>query len=328
MKDYTSGQRILKFLDILKELTDENHFITMKDIQERLQIQFNRNSIDMKTLRKDLATLKEFGFKIEEQTRPDKQKEYSLDTSFSSAELCILIDAVTSARFLTKKDTNDLIKKLKTLTSTHVGKKMTNALYVDQRIKTTNPHAKRWIESLHQAINEHVKIKFKYKRYNHKLEVVYGRNGDYYTVIPYALVWNHDYYYLIAKQHKDDTVFSHYRVDRMEDVQYTNEHFHRESFDIADYIKKTFHMYTGIVENIEVIFHNHLINVIVDTFGTNIDVTQVDSDHFKIKFQAAVNDGLFRWLLTWGSSAKVVAPTSLVTRMKEESEKFAHLYTS
>ncbi|PLR95765.1 hypothetical protein CVD19_13605 [Bacillus sp. T33-2] len=35
--------------------------------------------------------------------------------------------------------------------------------------------------------------------------------------------------------------------------------------------------------------------------------------------QAIISDGLVRWLMTWGSDAKVLTPPSLVERIKEEA---------
>nr|WP_131919803.1 WYL domain-containing protein [Heliophilum fasciatum] len=128
-----------------------------------------------------------------------------------------------------------------------------------------------------------------------------------------------------------ETGFRHYRVDRMESVSIkikkTIENtIEKTEFNVSEYVRKTFLMYSGEPEYIEIQFDNSLINVILDKFGQDIDIEKVDGNSFKIVFEAAVSDGLFRWVLSWGSDAKVLSPNSLIERIKTESHKVANLY--
>ncbi|MCW2278647.1 WYL domain-containing protein [Heliophilum fasciatum] len=100
----------------------------------------------------------------------------------------------------------------------------------------------------------------------------------------------------------------------------------KTEFNVSEYVRKTFLMYSGEPEYIEIQFDNSLINVILDKFGQDIDIEKVDGNSFKIVFEAAVSDGLFRWVLSWGSDAKVLSPNSLIERIKTESHKVANLY--
>lgn len=99
------------------------------------------------------------------------------------------------------------------------------------------------------------------------------------------------------------------------------------TFNLYNYRSKLFHMYTGEEQSIEVEFDNHLINVVIDRFGTGANIKKVDDYRFRLITLAIVSDGLVRWLLTWGSDAKVIYPPNLVTRMKEEARKLAEVYT-
>jgi predicted DNA-binding transcriptional regulator YafY len=85
-------------------------------------------------------------------------------------------------------------------------------------------------------------------------------------------------------------------------------------------------MYSGEESLIEIEFDAHLINVVIDRFGREVAVRPVEEDTFRMSTQAIISDGLVRWLLTWGSDAKVLTPLSLVERMREESEKFYKKY--
>lgn len=98
------------------------------------------------------------------------------------------------------------------------------------------------------------------------------------------------------------------------------------SFDMNKYLKKLFHMYAGDDISMEVEFDNHLINVVIDRFGPQADITPMNNGRFKLITSAIYADGLVRWLLTWGSDAKVLHPPKLVDRMKEETEKLYRTY--
>lgn len=49
---------------------------------------------------------------------------------------------------------------------------------------------------------------------------------------------------------------------------------------------------------------------------------------FLLKAQVAMSEGLIRWLFRWGSDVKVIHPQELVSRMKEEAEKYISLITN
>lgn len=143
---------------------------------------------------------------------------------------------------------------------------------------------------------------------------------------PYGLVWSQDFYYLIVEP-VGEKGKRHFRVDRMRNVFVSDNSFVKEAnFDMNEYLKKLFHMYVGEEITMEVEFDNHLINVVIDRFGPGADIRPMNNGRFKFFTKAILADGLVRWLLTWGSDAKVIYPQKLVDRMKEETEKFYHTY--
>lgn len=220
---------------------------------------------------------------------------------------------------------NIFMYRIKELAPISERKKLENLLFVDNQVKTTNKYVKNWIETIHGCISEKLIVKFKYQRFNKKKQLEYNRNGKVYEIKPYSLIWNQNYYYLIGKD-KYTNETKHFRVDRMAVVEYSNEDFQVEWFDTALYLRQTFHMYSGEVHRVKALFHHHLINVLIDYFGTELYVKQINEEHIVISFDAALSDGLVRWFLTWGSDAKVLAPQSLINRLKEESIKFYNQY--
>ncbi len=142
---------------------------------------------------------------------------------------------------------------------------------------------------------------------------------------PYALIWQNDYYYLIGRFIKTDEV-RHYRLDRMRNIHLTNERFIKKDFDLNEYVNQSFHMFAGEEIRIKIRFHLHLVNVVLDRFGHDANIKQLDDKHFLLTTKAKLSDGLINWILTWGHKAKVIEPEYVVQEMRERIQQMAALY--
>lgn len=215
---------------------------------------------------------------------------------FEIYELRLLIDAVSSARFITKNETEKIIEKLKTLTSRGLSKKLENRIHLGDMVKSENGKIKYYLDTLHSAISENKKVSFQYGNYNVNKEFIIHGNGELYMVQPYALVWNNDFYYLVAFDERKKSIV-HFRVDRMVSVSIEDEIFKKPEFDIAKHLKQSFNMYPGKEDFIEIQFKNKLINAVIDRFGVNMSSWKANDESFIISFKAAINEGLLRWIL-------------------------------
>ena len=71
-----------------------------------------------------------------------RQNKYYFDGRlFDVAELKILIDAVSSSKFITEKKSHELIRKLTTLTSEYNAEKLRRHVTVEGRVKSDNEKA-------------------------------------------------------------------------------------------------------------------------------------------------------------------------------------------
>lgn len=320
--------RLLKIRELLFAQTDEDHPLTLAQINQQLQLMYGEEYASQKnTIKQMIEHLKYSGFPIEEYVGNRKTTYYYHQyRKFEVYELRMLIDAVSSAKFITSEETIKLIEKIKTLTSTHLAKKLLHQISVSSELKALNKEVRYHIDKIHTSINERKMLSFQYGNYNVEKEFVLRHHEKVYTVIPLGLVWNSDYYYLVAK---DDcgAVIKHYRVDRMKQVDVSEIPFYSPDFNIAEHMKQTFNMYPGDLQYVEVLFDNHLINVVIDRFGKEVNIRKIDDRTFSIKIKAAVSEGLVRWLLTWGSDAKVIAPQILVDKMRAEAKKMFEHYS-
>jgi len=328
MGDISNKQRILNLMDIFKKETDEEHQLSLDDIYEKMVKMAGPNyNVNMKSIRGDIESLSNFGFNIDHEIGAHNKKLYYYqDREFEFYELRMLIDAVSSAKFITSDESQQLIEKLKNQTSNYLAKNLENQIFLEKKVKCENNSVRYFIDTIHRAIGGSFKIKFKYGSYDVNKNFNLNKNGSYYILKPYALVWNNDFYYIIGV-HGDKEKFCHYRIDRMRDVEISEKNFEKVNFEVSDYLNKTFNMYSGEVEIVKLKFHNSIINVVLDKFGKDIDIYSRDEDTFSIKVEAAVSEGLVRWLLTWGNDVEIISPNSLIMRIKEEVTKVYSKYS-
>jgi predicted DNA-binding transcriptional regulator YafY len=323
-------ERLLRLMTIFTQETDEDHELSLDEITLRFKqiygpdVKLNKNS-----LKDDINHLINHSFDVTiNQEKDGLPKYYSHQYRlFELHELRMLIDAVVSAKFITKQETRQLIDKIRKLTSSHQGKKLQNEIQVDSSIKSESPFIRLAIHDLHQAISERRIITFQYGRYDIDKKFNLSHGGSLYKVKPYALTWANDFYYLFAYYY-DAGEIRHYRVDRLRNVEVMNESFPYEAFDVSKYVQSTFHMFAGDEEWIKIKFHNQLINVIIDKFGKNVDIKKQDEDHFILSTKARISGGLVNWILSFGSKAKVISPVSLSDTVKQEIVNMNKLYQS
>jgi predicted DNA-binding transcriptional regulator YafY len=328
MAEVSNIKRLMAIKEILFEMTDEDHQLSLTEIISQLKYYFGSEfTITKNTVRNVIEELKDSGFNIEEEVRENNTVYYYHQyRKFEVHELRMLIDAISSARFITLEESNKLIDKVRSLTSKYLSKRLRNQIIVESAVKGENKEVKYHIDKIHNCISERKILTFQYGRYNLKKEYILSREGSLYKVKPLALVWNSDYYYLVAKPEGSDEI-KHYRVDRMRRLSVIDIISPNINFNITEHLNRCFNMYPGEVDYIEIHFRNQLINVVLDRFGRDINIRIVDKDKFAIKISASISEGLIRWLLTWGSDARVISPPDLVQKLKEEAERMYKQYS-
>lgn len=326
MVEINNIARIMKIKKILFEKTSDQHGLTLQQIIAELRRDFGEEyTPSLETIRRSVRELDASGFRIEEKRGSRNTVSYHHMKPFETYELRILVDALSSARFITAAEAGSIIGKLETLTNEGERSKLSNRVANNGMVRATNREVRYHIDKIHQALNERRQLCFQHGHYDINQEFVLRHGGAQYKVIPRALVWRNDYYYLVADQ-LPDYQRKNFRVDRMKSLEISNTYHDNEYFDLEAYMQGMFNMYPGSEERVKIHFHHSLINVVIDRFGLGDHIRLVDDRWFELSFRAVVNDGFIRWLLTWGSDAEVVSPAHLMKRMKREAEKMYELY--
>jgi predicted DNA-binding transcriptional regulator YafY len=305
----------LYLMKILLERTDEEHPMSVKEIIEQLG-HFGITT-ERKSLYTDIERLIDFGINVERQ-KSNSVGYFVGDREFELAELKMMVDAVQSSHFISAKKSEGLIRKIADLGSVHQAKQLNRHVFVDGQPKTVNESILYSVDAIHAAVNEQKKIGFKYFDYDAKKNRVYRREGERYIQTPVALCWKDDNYYLVAYSAEHGTL-RHYRVDRMDGVVMEDEprdDIGEERFDIAAYSKKQFGMYSGETVRVKLSFDPSLLNVALDRFGCDINITEESNGWVTFSADVSESHVFLGWMLQFGSRAKIISPDSMIEDMK------------
>lgn len=320
--------KLLYIAQILKDHTDIDHPITTRALIERLE------KLDIKAERKsiysDIECLRQFGMDIEYLSSRSEGGYYLASREFELAELKILVDMVQSSRFLTKKKSRELIRKLEGMAGRHEASQLQRAVYVGNRVKAENETVYYGVDMIHRAIQENKGISFQYFEYTVGKEQQYKKGGGRYLVSPYYLTWQNENYYLIGVDEQLGEI-RHYRVDRMKKIELlksgrqAQELF--QDFDIAEYTNAAFGMFGGTKTSVLLECHSSLIGVVLDRFGKELPIRKSDGEHFTARIDVVLSSQFYGWLAGLGNRMRILSPDAAVKDYSTYLNEIIDLYS-
>lgn len=312
---------------IMIEKTDDEHFLTMPEIQKALE--GYGVTADRKSLYDDLETLEILGIEVIGEKNGRSYAYHVGKKQFEIAELKLLVDAIQSSKFITEKKSNALIKKLTGFASDYEAAQLKRQVVVQGRVKTMNESIYYIVDDIYNAIRKNKKIRFEYLRWNINKEME-RRRDKVYEASPWALTWDDENYYLIAFDAEDDKI-KHYRVDKMRNIELSDENREGkeffERFDMAAYARMNFSMFAGKEVRVKLRFENDFIGVMLDRFGKDIPIHRSDKDGWsETSFDVALSDQFLGWVFSLGAHVKIVEPEEVVERFRNEIRHLNQMY--
>lgn len=321
--------KLYRLAQIMLENTDEEHYITMPEIKEKLEEY--EVTADRKSIYNDLKDLEKLGIEVEGEPVGNRYHYHVVERPFELPELKLLVDAIQSSKFITQKKTNTLIKKLEKLVSKYDAQKLQRQVYVSGRIKAMNESIYYTVDAIHNAISENRKIKFQYYQWNVKKEMELRHDGAWYHISPWGLSWDDENYYLVGYDSEAELI-KHYRVDKMLRIKMSTEaregKEHFKQLDMADYAKKSFGMFGGKEKTVKLLVDNRLAGVIIDRFGKDIMLIPADENHFTVNVDVHVSKQFLGWVFSLGEQVKILSPEEVVEQMQGEVKRLVEQYNS
>ncbi|MDI9243198.1 WYL domain-containing protein [Fusibacillus kribbianus] len=316
--DNDTRLRILYLYQMLLTQSDEEHPLSTKQITDRMMEQHNIH-MHRTTVPKDIELLRAAGFDIIGVRR--RAWEYHLaDRQFSLPELKLLIDAVQSSKFITEKKSKILIEKLISLTSENNADKLQRTVHITGRAKTDNEKGYYIVDAINDAMNAGVKISFLYFDYDGKKKQILRNDGNPYTVSPYDLIWDGDFYYLTGycDEREEVRVF---RVDRikkqpelLKDIMVKPP----KGYSVTKYTQEVFRMFdTQEISEVVLLCENSAMKSIIDRFGITIRTKSLDDEHFQVKVKVCAGPTFYRWVFGFDGKIKIVGPDEIKKQYRE-----------
>lgn len=324
-------EKLLYILDILKK-TDEQHPINTVEILKKLE---ERGLLaERKSIARDIAVLKETGYSI---ISCDELKKgfYMTDQLFEDYELKMLADAIAGAKFLTERDTENLLEKLVQLATPTGEEILKEQTVIDPEIKTANLTVRYNIDKIITAIKQRRRITFRYYERTEDGGLKLKRGGHVYEISPYYLVWSEDEYYLIGNSKSHDHL-THFHADMITSAEISElparpcteiEEF-RGGFSICEYLRRNVNMFTGPDADIEMLVDPSVIKDVVKRFGNEVRFEALPDGRSKAIVRAVESEGTLRWLCGFCvEELEVVSPASVRLAIGERAAMAAGVYS-
>ena len=300
--------RVLFLLKYLQQNSDEQHELTTAVLRKALSD--NGFAASLPTLRNDIQTLIDSGFDISVNEGAGISTTYSfVDRAWTTPELQILIDAVSSAPFLTTAKSKEIIRRLVELNSPSRQSGLNPSILLSEHVKADNNQILLIVQSIKEGIEKNRKIRFRYFNYGLDLKKHFRRDGEEYIISPYATVWKDDRYYLVGYSDKREKVVT-FRIDRMDYVTITDEERvpEPEDFHIQDYTDKIFNMFDGEEMEVTLRCKHSLVDHVVDKFGLKIKLENITDETFDVTVPVSLSGTFFAWLFLFAGEMTVVKP--------------------
>lgn len=315
--------KLLIIKDYLLKNSDENHPVTIPQIIEELA-RFDIKA-ERKSLYDDLEALRVYGLDIVQ----SKGNYYVGQRSFQTPELKLLVDSVQSSKFITQKKTMSLIKKIEELASAFDAQLLERQVYVRNRVKSMNESVYYNVDEISDAINQDRAIQFKYFELMINKQRHIRKDGAWYKVSPFALMWDDENYYMLAWDAEAGSI-KHYRVDKMLEITALDQKREgKEAFakvDMSAYAKKVFGMFTGQDRQVKMRFTNNLAGAVFDRFGTDVMLIPDGEDHFTVTLDLAVSPRFYAWLFGFGTDAEILSPDDVREDASNMAQRIIEMY--
>lgn len=311
---HVGGQKlkIINEYQILMNESDEQHQINAVEMTRRLK---SRGiPAERKTVYKDMDTLMDAGVDV---VKGDFG--YYIGTRvFELAELKLLVDAVGASKFISQKKTKDLVEKITTLAGMDDAAQLQRQVVVPEKATAANEKIFYTIDVIYQCLDNDKKMAFKYQEWTLTKEMKPRHGGKIYKVSPAFLIRNDENYYLVAYDGESGQI-RHYRVDKMVSAEMLDEERdgkeERKALNPQEYARQHVSMFAGDERAITIRLAKSLVGVVLDKFGTGIDLRPDGENHVKARLSVAVSPQLYGWLT--GIGASLCYPEDEAKKFKE-----------
>lgn len=314
-------RKLTGILKLLYENTDAEHSMDTYQIMDALE-SMGYGRPDRKTIDSNIKyIIEDLGMGIrKEKGKPNRYRW--IDREFDISELKMLVDAVHSSRFISKRKSREIIAKLKDLTSVHEAAALNREMYAVSHFKRDDNVALHNADIINDAIKSRHRVRFVMTHCDMNKNEVPDADGKIYEVSPYALLWSNDFYYMLGMP-SGSTEIKPYRIDKMMDTVITRTDSAPEphGFVVDKYSSCVFDMYTGDTCEVVLNCKSGTMDALVDRFGRDFESEQTGPDTFNAKVTVDASPAFYAWVFRFGGDIKILSPQPVKQAYEEMLRK-------
>lgn len=316
---------LIRVLQILKKHSDYDHRLLQEDIAAKLDAEYGI-VLERRAIGRNVKLLQEAGYAVESDRRTGT---YIDEREFEDSELRMLIDGVLSSKYITAKHSKDLIEKLCGMSNKYFRSHVRHVYSINDWSKTDNQALFYNIELIDDAIERGVQLNFDYNKYGIDKKLHKSSTN---RVTPYQLILHNQRYYLMShNEHWGNITF--YRVDHITNMvideraatPITELDGFKSGIDYRKFASAMPYMYTDEPQNIEFIAYKGIVDQIIDWFGTDIRITELDEKTITVHLKASPN-AMEHWATQYINYVEVKKPLELRERIRESLKKAEEKY--
>ena len=284
-------QSNLLVLDILRENSDENHILSVKDIQALLEARYGL-VLERRAIYSNLEILAQQGYEISD-FKDNGKGYYLVSRQFDKGEVLLLCNAIHASHFISQKQSKKLIDPLLATQSKYDQKEFTDKVYMPNPQKTENKQLMFNVEIVSEAIRERRMLQFTYLKYGKDKKLVARRPEPYLVEPRYIVYADSKAYMIVTSPHHDG--FTHYRLDKVADAIILNEKSKKlpKDMDAYEYARNKLFMYSGEMETITLKCDEKIMDQMIDIFGTEMNIAFGDDGFFTINVKTSETGALY-----------------------------------
>ena len=284
-------QSNLLVLDILRENSDENHILSVKDIQALLEARYGL-VLERRAIYSNLEILAQQGYEISD-FKDNGKGYYLVSRQFDKGEVLLLCNAIHASHFISQKQSKKLIDALLATQSKYDQKEFTDKVYMPNPQKTENKQLMFNVEIVSEAIRERRMLQFTYLKYGKDKKLVARRPEPYLVEPRYIVYADSKAYMIITSPHHDG--FTHYRLDKVADAIILNERSRKlpKAMDAYEYARNKLFMYSGEMETVTLRCDEKVMDQMIDIFGTEMNIAFGDDGFFTINVKTSETGALY-----------------------------------
>ena len=315
---------LIRILQILKEHSDIDHPLKHEKIVELLDLEYSI-IVERKVIGRNISLLNEAGYEVV----TTRKGSYLASRTFEDSELKLLIDGVLSSRYVTPKQSKELIEKLCSQSNKYFKRHVKNIYSVNDWNKTDNVAVFYNVDIIDDAIESNKQIKFNYNKYGTDKKLYRSAT---HTVSPYQMILHNQRYYLMGYNEKWEHV-QYYRMDRITDIELVDTvrtpiksiQGYAKGIDYKRFSESMPYMFFDEPQTIKLLTDEWAIDHIIDWFGRDVKIDKNIDGRYKVQLKASLN-AMEYWAMQYLNPVEIVYPKELRDRIKDNVKRAMDKY--